>query len=406
MKIQRIHPELDWINLTPEAGHYLFGYYDRCPWDNLNRLHLAIRVPQQDRIPAVGEKADVGIVERETRKFNRLAQTEAWNHQQGAMTLWLRHRPGCFVYNDFDMNSGQFVARIYDIAKGAAGEYDTPIYAISKDGKWGVTLNFARIPRRGYSYARAFLPKDYKDGLDLKNDGLFLINMRTGEKRLIASYEQIMEIIPYPYDLANKYCWINHAVFNCDSSRVMVLFRYATDTSGWPYRTFMYTMNIDGSELICSLPDIYWRNGAITHQMWGRTPREILVDADWCDKGHQFIVFEENVQPIIGKKISDGFGPLSHLLFSPDSRWIVADTRVWNDGYVRLGLVDVTSGQLKEIGRFHYWRENVITDDMTRCDLHPRLSDDGSLITVDTIHSGERKIFMIQTKEAVERLFA
>ena len=29
----RIHPEYEWKKITPDDGHYFFGYYDRNPWN-------------------------------------------------------------------------------------------------------------------------------------------------------------------------------------------------------------------------------------------------------------------------------------------------------------------------------------------------------------------------------------
>ena len=48
----------DWVNLTPEPGNFLFGYYDRCPWDAAGRRHLALRIPQQERLPDPGATAE------------------------------------------------------------------------------------------------------------------------------------------------------------------------------------------------------------------------------------------------------------------------------------------------------------------------------------------------------------
>lgn len=55
-----IHSDFNWINLTPEDGRFLFGYYDRCPWDAESRRHLTLRVPQEDHLPAPDETAEVG----------------------------------------------------------------------------------------------------------------------------------------------------------------------------------------------------------------------------------------------------------------------------------------------------------------------------------------------------------
>ena len=390
--------QYDWVNLTPEPGHYAFGYYDRCPWDAINRHHLALHIPQQDHLQEPGEPADVGVVDRETRTFRKVAETLAWCHQQGAMTLWLRHRPRTFVYNDF-VREGQGrrpIARIHSLDEGEVGRYELPLYTISRDGRWGVSLNFARIPRRGYSYALAPLPRE-DPSPDLDNDGLFLVDMHTGASRLIASYRQFIEAHPFPYDLDGAYMWLNHAIFNSDGSRVMVLFRTAQQMDpARPWRTYLYTMALGdapGSDLRCSLSDIYWRNGAISHQIWGRTPGEILVDADWCGRGHEYVVFDETHHPFRAQRISAGMGPAGHLNFSPDGRWMAADTYPDADGVQQLALVDVASGEWVTLGRFLHRVEGA-TGDM-RCDLHPRWSADGRFLTVDTIHTGERKIMML-----------
>jgi hypothetical protein len=161
----------------------------------------------------------------------------------------------------------------------------------------------------------------------------------------------------------------------------------------------MYTMNIDGSDLRCSLPDLYWRHKAISHQIWGRTAREILVDADWRGTGHDYVIFDETVQPIRATKISDGMGPMGHLIFSSDKRWIAADTYADSDGFQRMGLVNVATGAIQALGRFRHQAEKRPFD--VRCDLHPRWSEDGSILTVDTIHDGERKIYMLEMDDIV-----
>lgn len=394
-----ISEDFDWINLTPEPGHYTFGYYDRCAWDSETLYHLALRIPQQTRLPAPGEPADVGYVHRETRTFHKVAETLAWCHQQGAMTLWLSHRVRTFVYNDFVREGGGWrpVARIHNLDRGEVGHYDVPIYAMSRDGRWGVSLNFGRIPRRGYSYALAPLPEE-RPQPDLDQEGLSRVDMVSRETKLIASYRQLIAAHPLPYDLGadavapGAYLWLNHAIFNSDGSRVMVLFRTAPAMiPARPWRTYMYTMNLDGSDLRCSLSDLFWRGGQISHQIWGRTPDEILVDAEWCGRGHEYIVFDETQHPFQAHRISRGMGPAGHLNFSPDGRWMVADTYPNTDGVQRLALVGVGTGGLTELGCFNHRKPGAVGD--MRCDLHPRWSPDGCWLTVDTIHDGERKIY-------------
>jgi Tol biopolymer transport system component len=66
-----------------------------------------------------------------------------------------------------------------------------------------------------------------------------------------------------------------------------------------------------------------------------------------------------------------------------------------------LCLIDVESGKVTEIGRFrHNQPAGTVAD--VRCDIHPRWSHDGKTITVDSIHSGKRAVYMLDVTELVK----
>ncbi|MFZ2655177.1 MAG: hypothetical protein WAX69_09665 [Victivallales bacterium] len=116
-----ISSDYHWINLTPEDGNFMFGYYDRNPWDEKCELHLALKIPQQERLPLPGEKAEVGFVAVGNRKFVKIAETRAWCHQQGAMSLWLKHIAGAFIFNDYLPEDCSLCARVFNIAGNEIG---------------------------------------------------------------------------------------------------------------------------------------------------------------------------------------------------------------------------------------------------------------------------------------------
>lgn len=384
----KISDSFNWRKLSPDDGHYFFGYYDRCPWNVDNSKHLVLKAGQCERLPLPGETAEIGYLDK-AGQYAKCVETRAWCHQQGAMTLWLKHKIDAFIYNDYDAEQGKLVARIYEIGKGVTGNYDLPIYAMSPDGKWGASLNFARIPRRGYSYADAALEKSKQPDLD--KDGVFLIDMQSGKTRLLASYRQIIAVHPLAFALDNMYQWINHIIFNCDSSKLLFLFRHCPDPDLPSWHTNMYTVNLDGSDLACTLSQLHW-DGMISHQIWGRTPNEILIDAKWRHDGSEYVVYDDNIRPFQAKRISGGMGPAGHLIFSPDSKWMLADTYP-KDGLQSLALVDAATGDFEVIGCFRHEQPSNYPVDV-RCDLHPRWSLDGSIITVDSIHNGKRQVYM------------
>lgn len=140
-----ISTKYSWKKLTPDDDkHYLFGYYDRNPWDHTLTRHLALQVDQCERLPERGETATLGYVTADQQKFHPLTTTRAWCHQQGRMSLFLPHRRGCFIYNDYEEETEKIIAKIFDLEKGVVGKYDLPVYAISvdtvHDGKRGICL--------------------------------------------------------------------------------------------------------------------------------------------------------------------------------------------------------------------------------------------------------------------------
>ena len=377
-----------WRKLSPSDGHYGFGYYDRNPWNADASLHLAIKMPQSERIPQRGERAQVGVIERETGRFHSLAQTRAWNHQQGAMTQWLPGGGDRFVFNDFDELSGRLITRCVDVKGRSVRTFDRPIYVLSPDGRWGASLSFARIPRRGYSYADAGFDETPPDA---DGDGIFLTDMRSGESRLCVSYRQIFDAHPARFLAEGCHSWLNHILFNRDATKLLFLLRHTAEVDRpYPWQTHLFTAATDGSDLACVMPDVYWK--WVSHHIWGRTPGEILIDANWRGKGNEYVVFDERTRPMRATRVSPGLGPCGHLIFSPDGKRILADTYEM-DGWQTLALVRTDTGELEVIGRFAHPGPEALVHDV-RCDLHPKWNHDGTLISVDTLHDGMRGIYI------------
>jgi hypothetical protein len=223
------------------------------------------------------------------------------------------------------------------------------------------------------------------------------MNMENGKTTLVASYRRIMAQHSMPYVMEGHYIWLNHAIFNSDSTKVMVLIRHAENPGTFPWSTDLMTMNIDGSGLRCPLPSPFW-SGQISHQIWGHRPEDILVDANWRNKGHEYVIFDETRDSFHARKISNGMGPMGHLIYSPDGKWIAADT--YPDPETRtqqLAIVNTENGNFEIVGNFAHTKKPDPTD--IRCDLHPRWSADGALLTVDSIHDGARNIYILETEK-------
>ena len=72
-------------SITNVPKHHFFGYYDKCPWSYDGKHILTIEVSFNNHFP-VNEPANIGLVDLSNKNnITILAQTKAWNWQQGAM---------------------------------------------------------------------------------------------------------------------------------------------------------------------------------------------------------------------------------------------------------------------------------------------------------------------------------
>ena len=177
--------------VTRRPGHHFFGYYDKSPWNKSGSLLLGHESQFNDHPPSADETVKIGIILlNEGNRFQALAETSAWNWQQGAMLQWHPKEPeNLFLHND--RRGGNFIGIVRDTTGKEVFVFDRPIYAVAPDGRHGYSLNFARLHkhRPGYGYAGVSDPW-YNDPHPV-NDGIYSIDLKSGESRLIVSLNQL-----------------------------------------------------------------------------------------------------------------------------------------------------------------------------------------------------------------------
>ena len=178
-----------------KSGHYFFGYYNSCPWNNDGRYMLCLKAAFANRMPKPGESVELYVVDLSEGRTDRIAKPKAWCWQQGSMLRWLAGSNGpLIIYNDF--LSQKYVTVIRHIDGSLYNILPRPLYTISKDGENGLTLDFGRLeyasPGYGYS-AEPYLNKNESHPAD---DGIWRMKTKTGECNLIITLEQIVNTSP------------------------------------------------------------------------------------------------------------------------------------------------------------------------------------------------------------------
>lgn len=382
--------------ITPTNGEFFFGYYDLQPF--FKNLHLTHKVSFVDRLHKKGDTAEIGIIDIHTSKYEKIDITGAWNFQQGAMLQWNPLAKGEeIIYNS--LADGCYGATILNINSGKKRFLDRPVANVSANGKFALSINFARMYnfRPGYGYA------EYGDVFYHHNhsekDGIFLIDMKTGISRLIISMEQIWELSRNHFNNVDQKLVINHITFNTDGTRFLFLVRNFPEP-GKKHDTAIITANIDGSDIYV-LSDY----GVQSHYHWYDNEkviffaggRELECARGW---GNNYVMRDKTHE---GEMIADGFfDDDNHMSYSPDRKLLLTDTYPNEQMMQTLRIYSFDQNVCTDLGRF-YSIPREMTD--MRCDLHPRWNEDGSMISFDSTHEGFRGVYIVDIDAIREDLF-
>lgn len=382
--------------ISPLDGEYFFGYYDLQPF--CGDLHLTHKIERADKLHKKGDRAEIGLLNINTSKYEKLDTTGAWNFQQGAMLQWNPASPKDeIIYNS--LTDGGYNATILNINTGKKRFLDMPVATVSPKGDYAISINFGRLYnfRPGYGYAEYGDPFYHHNHSD--KDGVFLIDMKTGKSKLIISMEQIWQFTGKYFGGVDQKMIINHITFNTDGTRFIFLVRNFPEP-GKKHDTALITANTDGSEMYL-LSDY----GVQSHYHW-KNPEEIIFFAGGreldCARGwgNNYIMKDRTHEGIM---IADGFfDDDNHMSFSPDRKLMLTDTYPDENMMQILRIYSFEKNTCVDLGRF-YSIPRSSTD--LRCDMHPRWNQTGNLISFDSTHEGQRGVYLVDIDSIRDGLF-
>lgn len=374
--------------ITAEGGNYFFGYFDKYPWDKTQNFLLTHKIDFMDRQPTGDDKAIIGMIDLEgDNKFIPLAETHAWCWQQGAMLQWLKDDNDKIIYNDRE--NGRFIARILNIKTGEKQTICRPIYCLSDDGKYALSINFSRLDKERPGYGYAGVPDMHEGVGHPDDDGVWLIDFKKNTSKLIISVDQIVKTFNRPI-MNNAANWFNHLLFSPDSKRFGFFHRWRTGDN-W-HQTHMFTANIDGSNIYpLNLEDMS------SHYTWFEN-NKIINFANQYDQGWNYYEFTDHCKTV--KTIGEDFfkGEDGHCSYSNDHKWMLTDCYPTpeNNNMRSLYLMNLEDNKVFEIGKFF---ADPSLSAPIRCDLHPNWSRDCRTVCIDSIHEGFRAIYTIDISE-------
>lgn len=270
-----------------------FGYYDKLQFDPSSRYALGARVGFEHRSPRPDDVIKVGLIDlAEGDRWTELGESRAWNWQQGCMLQWLPGSRTDVIWND--RQGERFVAHILNTKTKKRRTLPAPIYALSPDTRFAVLPDFRRLntTRPGYGYAG--LADTYAEQAAPNETGIWRLDLRTGQTRLLLSFAEIARVpykagVNYVNDPAKSKHRFNHLLYSTDGKRFLFLHRWRElgQPVSRPFSTRMFTCNTEGGELY--VVDPY---GKTSHFIW-RDPEHICAWAWHPSHGEKFYLFRD-----------------------------------------------------------------------------------------------------------------
>ena len=388
--------------ITRGDKNHWFGYYDKREFDPSNNLVLANQVGFEGRSPTGNDQIKVGYVDTAPNagdRWHEIGKSNAWGWQQGCMLQWVGNDGKRVLWNDRE--GDKFVCRIYSLSDKQIRTIDKPIYTISFDGKTALSVDFRRIDnlRPGYGYDGLADPNVSNRAPD--DSGIWRVDLETGKSNLILSLADVAEIAWPDGDKHSKaWHYFNHLLINPSGTRFIVLHRYRPEFNPKTLQfkggfvTRMITADMDGKNRFVLDP-----SGFTSHFIW-KDDDEVTMWTKPKGKKSGFYRFVDQTDKVfdVGHDKMPTNGHNTYLP-APYGDWILNDTYPdRKTSRQTVFLYHVSSGKRVDLG--HFPSPKAYRGEW-RCDTHPRSSNDGHFVTVDSPHDGGRQVYLLDISEIV-----
>lgn len=417
-----------------------FGYYN---YDTLTSDHsklLCNRIKEDGISPRADLIIEIGYYDVPSGIWHHVGESDSWNWQQGCMAQWLNDSE--IIYNSSE--KGHHIAIIHNIQTHTNRKIDWAIYGITPDRKKSISLDMERAHWcRAYHYESV---KDVtKDGLLYEEDGIFEIDLENNTRKRIISIQDILNLDSRPY-FKNAKHWLEHIMINRDGSKFCVLHRFSPQDNVYKYCTRLIIVDAKTLQMQ-SIPG--WEYTKWSHFGWNgndfaiysypvkdkevsendfeptqrkqSVSNEILVQerkkTSW--RGYLRTIINAFIPLTLEKKIRknftyyqyykcvDGQYKLDKLInnsqflidghpsFNPEGTYMITDTYPDNQNFQRLFCYDMNTEKVIKLGTFYAY----YTGNPASCDLHPKLSNDGRYIVVDSAHDDRHHMIVLKIKK-------
>lgn len=363
-----------------------FGYYDKFPMNEAGLIlaHQAV-LGATKRHPGKTEKIRVVVFEKDNLLVEGLSvETRAFNWQQGARAHWVDNDR--FFVNDYTPQENQFYAKLYSYKAGDYKRFSRPVQDSFCD-KFFLAVNYKRLALLNADYGY-FSGEKFSDAElhDLRSDGIWLIDIKTGAEKMLISLEEITNISHEKRFDRAVHC-VNHVMISPSGSRFIFIHRYYIGDVRYD-RLMILTFN--GAIHLENTVEVLPGADIVSHYCW-LTDQKILIYMKINGGDFAYYVYNFNTRARVKVESSmlDGLGD-GHPSGQGDQ--FVIDTYPDKSRMQSLVLFNLAENTVRKLA---YLKHSLVYYGDSRCDLHPRFNSQTNLVFIDSVFEGSRGLYML-----------
>ncbi|HCP4605250.1 TPA: hypothetical protein ODO73_002855, partial [Escherichia coli] len=363
--------------IPPTKDASFFGYYDRTCWHKDGNLVLLNKIRNGKMIICIWDLTKDSIIE--------VSETLTWNWQQGALATWLNTDFPAFIFNSLENN--KLVSKVFMFDKGKWIYKEThpyPVQSVSSNLLMS-SINYITLQKLRPDYGYDVEANNFKYPTDIEADGLFIYDLVENKLLFLITLKEIIEL-NFTNSMNSAKHKINHVIFSPNGENLIFMHRWITKNGKFSRLILL--------NLITKTMKIIFDNRMVSHYQW-RNDKQFVAWArseQFGDKYHLVDIENNEIKILPHDSNINNFGD-GHPSFNNEGSMIITDTYPGRDRMRSLLLFDMSTSKLTKIGDFlSPWAFNSVG----RCDLHPRWSPDGKKVAIDSAHSGQRQLILIE----------
>lgn len=404
-------------------------FYDTSPISPSGRYLAYTALPFDDKPPSASDQATVVIADLQTGDRHNIAATTAWDTQVGAHVQWGATDKELF----FNVRNEQGIplAVHFDVHTNQSRLLEGPIYMISQDGTTGLSPNLEKIGlvQLGYGLRVSDL-ESYRHVGAPDDDGVFTIDIGTGQSKLLLSLKVIHEKIQaHLKDSESGGLYGFHVKWHPDSEWALIMVRWlSSHRTGGTTRNFLlaYRPRLNDLRLVLGADD--WGNGH--HPNWWSTELKVIMNLPARPRRKIetliYRILSRAAKPFgLSRSIPNGLRFTSidaltgerrivapklngsgHPSIDPSGRFIVTDAYpgepvAYPDGRVPIRLINIATGHETHLMKLDCKPTVPGNQNEWRIDPHPAWSRCGRYVTMNASINGVRSIVVADVSRAL-----